>query len=78
MIGKFYSQFKTICSFRSNFTIGSLFKFKDTLPHLHMSSAINQYQCRQCSSCYVGQTVKQFKVRISQHQGYAHVEQEIH
>ena len=27
-----------------------------------MSSFIYQYSCRQCSSSYVGQTVKQFKV----------------
>ena len=44
-----------------------MFKFKDRLPHLLMSSVIYQYSCRQCSSSYVGQTVKQFKVRISQH-----------
>ena len=46
-----------------------MFKFKDRLSHLLMSSVIYQYSCRQCSSSYVGQTVKQFKVRISQHQG---------
>ena len=65
LIGRFYPQFKIICCFKSSFTIGSMFKFKDKLPHL----LIYQYSCRQCSSSYVGQTVKQFKVRISQHQG---------
>ena len=69
LIGRFYPQFKIICCFKSSFTIGSMFKFKDRLPHLLMPSVIYQYSCRQCSSSYVGQTVKQFKVRISQHQG---------
>ena len=69
LIGRFYPQFKIICCFKSSFTIGSMFKFKDRLPHLLMSSVIYQYSCRQCSSSYVGQTVKQFKVRISQPQG---------
>ena len=69
LIGRFYPQFKIICRFKSSFTIGSMFKFKDKLPHLLLSSVIYQYSCRQCSSCYVGQTVKRFKVRISQHQG---------
>ena len=38
LIGRFYPQFKIICCFKSSFTIGSMFKFKDRLPHLLMSS----------------------------------------
>ena len=57
LIGKFYPQLKIICCFKSSFTIGSMFKFKDRLPHLLMSSVIYQYSCRQCSSSYVGQTL---------------------
>ena len=33
LIGRFYPQFKIICCFKSSFTIGSMFKFKDKLPH---------------------------------------------
>ena len=58
LIGRFYNQFKIICCFKSSFTIRSMFKFKDRLPHLLMSSVIYQYSCRQCSSSYVGQTVR--------------------
>ena len=47
LIGRFYPQFKIICCLKSSFTIGSMFKFKDRLPHLLMSSVIYQYSCRQ-------------------------------
>ena len=57
LISRFYNQFKIICCFKSSFTISSMFKFKDRLPHLLMSSVIYQYSCRQFSSSYVGQTV---------------------
>ena len=57
LIGRFYPQFKIICCFKSSFTIGSMFKFKDRLPHLLMSSVIYQYSCRQRSTSYVGQIV---------------------
>ena len=33
------------------------------------TSVVYQYSCGQCSSSYIGQTVKQLKVRISQHKG---------
>ena len=54
-----------------------MFKFNDRLPHLLMPSVIYQYSCRQCSSSYVGQTVKQFKVRIYHNIKDAPIEQEI-
>ena len=42
LIGRFYFQFKIICCLKSSFTIGYMFKFKDRLLHLLMSSVIYQ------------------------------------
>ena len=33
------------------------------------TSVIYQFSCGQCSTSYIGQTVKQLKVHISQHKG---------
>ena len=69
MATRFYPQIQLRCIFRNDFSIGSLFKFKDRLPPLLRTSVVYQYSCGQCSSSYIGQTVKQLKVRISQHKG---------
>ena len=69
MARRFYPQIQFRCIFRNDFSIGSLFKFKDRLPPLLRTSVVYQYSCGQCSSSYIGQTVKQLKVRISQHKG---------
>ena len=57
MARRFYPKIQLRCIFRNDFSTGSLFEFKDVLPP------------GQCSSSYIGQTVKQLKVRISQHKG---------
>ena len=66
---RFYPHIDLKLILKNNFTVGSLFKFKDRLPFSLRSSVIYQYSCGQCSSSYIGQTVKQLKVRISQHKG---------
>ena len=67
LVRRFYPHVNLKCIFRNSFTIGSLFSFKDRLPLMLRTSVIYQYSCGQCSSSYIGQTVKQLKVRISQH-----------
>ena len=39
-------------------TIGSLFKFKDTLPKESRSCVIYKYVCSQCEAMYVGSTIR--------------------
>ena len=69
LVRRFYPHVNLKFIFRNSFTIGSLFCFKDRLPLMFRTSVIYQYSCGQCSSSYIGQTVKQLKVRISQHKG---------
>ena len=69
LIGRFYPQLSPFIIFQNYRTIGSFFKIKDKLPPLLASSVIYKYSCGQCSSTYIGETVKQLKVRICQHRG---------
>ena len=69
LVRRFYPHVNLKCIFRNSFTIGSLFCFKDRLPLMLRTSVIYQFSCGQCSSSDIGQTVKQLKVRISQHKG---------
>ena len=51
----------------NSFTIGSLFKFKDSLPLVSPSSVVYQYECSACQSKYVGST--HLGSRMSEHRG---------
>ena len=48
-----------------------MFKFKDRLPHLLMSSVLSVFM--QTVFVYLPMLVKQFKVRISQHLGRSQI-----
>ena len=50
-------------------TIGSLFKFKDTLPKESRSCVIYKYVCSQCEALYVGSTIRTLHTRMSEHLG---------
>ena len=50
-------------------TIGSLFKFKDTLPKESRSCVIYKYACSQCEAMYVGSTIRTLHTRMSEHLG---------
>ena len=50
-------------------TIGSLFRYKDRLPSLMLSSVIYKYSCSQCESDYVGMTSRNLYMRIAEHVG---------
>ena len=54
-------------------TIGSLFRFKDTVPKLMRSLVIYKYTCPRCNlGTYVGSTKRMLKVRIDSHRGVSH------
>ena len=54
-------------------TIGSLFRFKDTVPDLMRSMMIYRYNCPRCNlGTYVGSTKRMLKVRIDSHRGVSH------
>ena len=53
----------------NSFTIGSLFKFKDSLPRCLRSNIVYKYSCERCSSEYVGSTARTLNVRTCEHIG---------
>ena len=54
-------------------TIGSLFKFKDTLPKLMNSLVVYKFNCPRCvRGMYLGSTKRMLKVRIDSHRGVSH------
>ena len=65
----FFPHLKLIFISRSQCTIGSYFRFKDKLPISFASSVIYKYSCSHCPATYIGETRKQFEVRICQHKG---------
>ena len=69
IVKKFYPHCKIKCIFSEGYSIGRFFRFKDILPLHLVSSVVYKYQCGQCSASYIGETRKQMRVRISQHQG---------
>ena len=64
-------DFKII--FTNPLTIGSLFKFKDSVPFLMRSNVIYQYNCPCCSQgSYVGSSQRRLLSRICAHIGVSH------
>ena len=54
-------------------SLGSLFKFKDSIPDLMRSLVVYRYTCPRCNlGTYVGSTKRMLKVRIDSHRGVSH------
>ena len=56
----------------NKFQIGSFFRNKEHLPADLRSGIIYRYTCDACQASYIGSTMKQAKVRFSQHLGISH------
>ena len=67
------SRFYTYVDFNivlvNNYTIGSLFRFKDRIPVSCQSSVVYQYRCASCDASYIGSTKRTLHCRIEQHAG---------
>ena len=50
-------------------TIGSYFPYKDRLPIGMHSSIVYQYSCGSCSHLYIGSSMRNLYMRMSEHQG---------
>ena len=57
--------------FTNNYTIRSLFRYKDQIPDNLQSNVIYQFDCVRCTSnvSYIGQTTCNLAKRIAEHQG---------
>ena len=59
--------------FKNPLTVGSMFRFKDSLPELMRSSVVYMFTCPRCNlGNYVGSTKRLLKVRIDAHRGVSH------
>ena len=73
IIRKHFSCLAPKIILRNPRTIGSLFKFKDTIPNLMRSLVIYKYTCPRCNlGTYLGSTKRMLKVRIDCHRGVSH------
>ena len=69
LIGRFYPQINVKFVIVPQLTIQNFFHVKDRQPSSLVSSVVYKYICSQCSATYIGETRKQLKIRMSQHQG---------
>ena len=69
VLGKYFNDvsFKIVLS--NKLTIGSFFKYKDSLPLMSRASVIYRYTCPQCGAEYVGVTSRALFIRIAEHRG---------
>ena len=72
-LAKLYPYVKFNFIFKNSFTIGSLFKFKDTLPELMRSNIIYLSTCPKCNfGTYVGCSSRLIKILIDSNKGVSH------
>ena len=72
-LSNLYPYVKFHFIFKNPLTIGSLFKFKDTLPELMRSSTVYLFSCPKCNSGnYIGNSSRLLRVRINCHMGVSH------
>jgi len=70
LLSKFIKcDFSVNLVFVNKLTIGSLFKYKDSLPKQVKSSVVYRYCCRQCRSEYVGSSTRSLYIRAAEHAG---------
>ena len=70
---KLYPYVKFHFIFKNPLTIGSLFRFKDTLPELMRSFVVYKFSCPKCNfGTYIGCSKRLLKVRIDSHMGVSH------
>ena len=66
-----YVCFKFV--FKNSLTLGSLFKFKDSLPETMRSCVVYKYTCPKCNfGTYIGCTKRLLKTRITSHMDVSH------
>ena len=55
--------------FQTNNRLRNYFHFKDSVHETLRSDLIYKFSCGSCTASYIGKTYRQFKVRVSEHQG---------
>ena len=66
LCNKYCKELKIRLSF-TPFKIGSLFSLKDKISMEHKSFVVYLFICSGCNARYIGETTKQFMVRVNEH-----------
>jgi len=53
----------------NNFTLGNLFKYKDSMHKGMLSAIVYKFSCPKCGSEYVGSTIRNLATRAAEHAG---------
>ena len=69
VVSKYYPQIELKLIFTNKLSVGSFFRYKESLPAPLCSSVIYTYQCALCNECYTGSTIRQLQCRIAEHMG---------
>ena len=69
ILKKFYPYMNPKIVLRNTLTIGSLFKFKDSIPKACRSAVIYKFSCPSCEGTYIGSTYVRLYSRVCQHLG---------
>ena len=69
MLKHYYPDTKFHFVFTNPLTIGSFFRFKDTVPRDLTSNIIYDFTCPSCKARYIGETKRNLKYRIAEHKG---------
>ena len=71
LISEFFFHIKRNAILVNNFSIGSFFKYKETLANSLCASVVYKYCCPQtdCGSAYIGSTVRTLNTRVMEHCG---------
>ena len=69
ILSDYYPQVKFNIALKNTFTIGSLFRSKDSVSSEVLADIIYCFTCDSCQASYVGSTKRRFRERVDQHLG---------
>ena len=69
VVNKYYPHIDLKLIFTNKLSVGSLFRYKESLPAPLCSGVIYTYKCALCNECYTGSTSRQLQCRIAEHMG---------
>ena len=69
LLSKFYPFLNPKVVLVNNFSIKSLFRYKDRLPKCCESTVVYKFSCASSGASYIGSTVRNLHSRIDQHLG---------
>ena len=69
IVNEFFPHVNLRLIFSNNFSISSMFQFKDRIPKCIKSNVVYKYSCGICNSTYIGETTRHYTTRVAEHKG---------